>query len=62
MRITWATASRSGWMHYSDRGNLPIGAPTATRKGSSCSVPCLVEHWDGSYGTLWYRKGCSTRC
>jgi hypothetical protein len=61
MRITWATASRHGWMHYSDRGNLPIGSPAATRKGGSGSVPCLVEHRDGSCGTVWYRKGRATR-
>src|SRR5215471_16468529 len=62
MRITWATASRSGGMHDSDRVNLPICPPSATRKSSSCSVPHLVEHRNGSCGTLWYRKRYATRC
>ena len=54
-------APESSWMPYAARGNLPIGSPAATRKGGSGSVPCLVEHRDGSCGTVWYRKGRATR-
>src|SRR5574341_720701 len=62
MGIPWATASRSGGMHYSDRVNLPICSPAATRKSGTCSVPRLVEHRHGSCGTLWDRKSYATRC
>jgi hypothetical protein len=62
MRIPWATASRSGRTHHSHGVHLPICSSATTRKGNARSVSCPVEYRDGSCGTLWYRKGRSTRC